>query len=58
MTACSDLKALIRNQVGGEVIKDNFDVGYLQGNNVITMRNKTYWSDGLTCKGYKHSRLV
>ena len=40
VTTCSHLKALIRNQVGEEIIKGDFDVGYLQGNNVITMRNK------------------
>ena len=72
MTACSDLKALIRNQVGGEVIKDDFDVGYLQGNNVITMRNKenilelwsnlqrgtntVVWCDGLLVQQNKTSR--
>ena len=40
VTTCSHLKALIRKQVGEEIIKGDFDVGYLQGNNVITMRNK------------------
>ena len=40
VNTCSLLKASIRKQVGAEIIKDDFDVGYLQGNNVITMRNK------------------
>ena len=37
VTTCSHLKALIRKQVGEEIIKGDFDVGYLQGSNVITM---------------------
>ena len=34
------MKVLIRKQVDEEVVNDEFDVGYLQGSNVITMRNK------------------
>ena len=40
VTTCSHLKALIRKQVGGEIVEDDFDVGYLQGSNAIVMRNE------------------
>ena len=72
VSTCSLLKALIRKQVGGEIIKDDFDVGYLQGNNVITMRNKedimelwsnlirgsntVIWCDGLLVQQSKGNR--
>lgn len=72
VTACFHLKALVRKQVGGEIIKDDFDVGYLQGNNVIIMRNEedilellsnlqkgsntVIWCDGLLIQQSKTTR--
>ena len=72
VTTCSALKALIRKQVGGEIIKEDFDVGYLQGNTVIIMRNEddilellsnlergsntVIWCDGLLIQRSKTTR--
>ena len=57
-TTCSHLKALIRKQVGEEIIKGDFDVGYyLQGSNVITMRNKEDIQD-LWCNLQRGSNTV
>ena len=71
VTSCSHLKDLIRKQLGEEIIKTDFDVGYLQGSNVIIMRNQTdvlelwsnlqkgfntvMWCDGLFVKQSKTS---
>ena len=49
--------ALIRKQVGEEIIEGDFDVGYLQGNNVITMRNKEDIQE-LWCNLQKGSNTV
>ena len=72
VTTCSHLKALIRKQVGGEINKNDFDVGYLQGNNAVIMRNEedirevlcslqkgsntVIWCDGLVTEQSKTSR--
>ena len=36
---CSQLRALIRNQLSTDVTKGSFDIGYLQNNTVISVRN-------------------
>ena len=59
MSTCQDLKALIRAQPKQD-IADDFDVGFLQGNTVVSIRseedlsavwgsikNVTLWCDGL-----------
>ena len=38
MTTCDHLSALIRDQLGGDV-REKFDVGYFQNNNVVTVRS-------------------
>ena len=63
MKTCQEVKFLIRAQLHGDIIKDDFDVGYLQGSTVISLRsaedlkevwesvksgkNITMWCDGL-----------
>ena len=66
------MKALIGNQVGGEITNGDFDVGYLQGSNAIIMRNvedirklwstlqkgsnMVVWCDGLAMQQSKAAR--
>ena len=38
--SCDDLKTLIRNQLSGDIITDDFDVGFLDGSNTIRIRTK------------------
>ena len=65
--SCDDLKALIRNQISGNIITDDFDVGFLDGSNTIRIctkedlaevrsellkqRKVTLWCDGLEIQG-------
>jgi len=63
INTCSQLKALIRDQLRSDITEGNFDIGYLQSNTVISIRSKedlaeiwsslrkgtnvTLWCDGL-----------
>ena len=63
INTCSQMKALIRDQLHNDITEGNFDIGYLQSNTVISIRSKedlaeiwanikkginiTLWCDGL-----------
>ena len=57
---CSDLEDLIRDQLQDDVIEEEFDVGYLQSNTVVSIRSKEdlvkVWST--MCKGTNVTRSV
>lgn len=70
MTTCDRLSALIRDQLGGDV-REKFDVGYFQNNNVVTVRSaddmselwaivgdgrSILWCDGLRVKSASSSQ--
>ena len=38
VTTCFHLKAIIGNQVEGEIVKEDFDVGYLKESNAIIVQ--------------------
>ena len=40
INTCSQLRALIREQLQTDVIQGSFDVGYLQNNTVVSIRNE------------------
>ena len=41
ITSCSQLQALIRNQISSDIIKSDFDVEYIQGSSiVVSIRNE------------------
>ena len=61
--SCADVKCLIKAQLSQDVTEDDFDIGYLQGNTVVSIRSKadldeiweglrrglntTLWCDGM-----------
>lgn len=63
INTCSQMKALIRDQLQNDITEGNFDIGYMQSNTVISIRSKedlaeiwanlkkgtniTLWCDGL-----------
>ena len=68
----STLVTLIRSQLEDDIIEDHFDVGYISGANVVSIRNKdglaevwgnvnkgvnvTLWCDGLKMSGMKSNK--
>ena len=40
INTCSQMKALIRDQLRNDITEKNFDIGYLQSSTVISIRNK------------------
>ena len=69
---CSRLKALIRAQLREDVTASEFDVGFISGTNVVSVRSEedlaeiwsnqlkgdriVLWCDGLACSGPVHKR--
>ena len=38
--SCADVKCLIKAQLSQDITEDDFDIGYLQGNTVVSIRSK------------------
>ena len=38
--SCADVKCLIKEQLSQDITEDDFDIGYLQGNTVVSIRSK------------------
>ena len=53
ISTCSQLRALIRNQLSTDITQGSFDIGYLQNNMVVSVRNEEdlaeIWAN--LCKG-------
>ena len=63
ISCCNDIKSLIKEQLSDDIVEDDFDLGHVQGNTVVSLRSKadldemwegltkglniTLWCDGL-----------
>ena len=72
MTSCAAVKRLIKAQLSQDITEDDFDIGYLQGNTVVSIRSKadlelweglrkgfntTMWCDGMNGPAAQNSSL-
>ena len=73
MTSCTALKILIKAQLSQDITEEDFDIGYLHGNTVVSIRSKadlnelweglrrglntTLWCDGMTGEVAQYSSL-
>ena len=73
MTSCAAVKCLIKAQLSQDVTEDDFDIGFLQGNTVVSIRSKadldelweglrrgintTLWCDGMNGREAHSSSL-
>ena len=49
LTSCTAVKYLIKAQLSEDITEDDFDIGYLHGNTVISIRNKADLDDIWEC---------
>ena len=71
-TSCAAVKRLIKAQLSQDITEDDFDIGYLQGNTVVSIRSKadlelweglrkgfntTMWCDGMNGPAAQNSSL-
>ena len=45
VTDINQLRALIRKQLLGEIIKGDFDIGYMKNTTVVTIRSNEDWTE-------------